>query len=341
MERPLKIGIVSFAHPHAGAYASILRSRDDVELLTTDPGIGYEPDNDSRGAANAARLGVDYVGTYEDLLHWRPDAVVICTESARHLPFVEAAARAGAHILCEKPLAIDVADAERMVSICDDAGVLLMVALPIRFAAEFRLLQQALAAGELGHIIGATGSNVGKNPVVSRSWFVNPEESGGGSLSDLAVHMMDLLDALLDGAHPVSVYATTNRVLHADTASTVETGALLTITYENGVVATIDSSWSQPASADDWGQLNLQVIGTRATAEIDPFASRLEGISDESGGNFSVGFGEDLNAFMIGEFLDAIREQRRPTTDGDLGLRLVRLLSAAKHSAVHRVRVRL
>lgn len=325
----MKVGIVSFAHPHSSAYVSILSAREDIEILTTDPGE-FEDADRGRGAANAARLGVAYVTSYEEMLRWKPDAVVVCSENARHLDYVISAAGAGAHVLCEKPLAITPEDARAMVAACDQAGVTLMVALPIRFSPEFRLLQKSRSDGALGEVLGARGFNIGKNPIVSRKWFLNPDESGGGSLADLAIHVVDLLDGLSPDVRPVSVYAAANAHFQPDAnPNQVETGAFLMVTYADGTIATIDSSWSQPDSAMNWGELGLQVIGTSATVDINPFASQIEGISDGSGGGFSLPYGENLSALMVEEFLTAIRTQREPETGGDLGIRLVDVLSAA------------
>jgi predicted dehydrogenase len=111
----------------------------------------------------------------------------------------------------------------------------------------------------------------------------------------------------------------------------VETGGLVTITYESGVVATIDCSWSQPPDAPTWGGLTVEVFGTKGSIAIDPFGARVEGFG--SGGPLWLPLGADLDAAMLDEFLGSVRERRPPAPDGRAGLRAVELMAAAQASA--------
>ncbi len=155
-----------------------------------------------------------YVDTVEELLAQGVDAVVVTSENARHRALVEQAAAAGAHVLCEKPLATTWEDGLAMRAAADAAGVLLMVAFPVRFAGTFARLSATKRAGRLGEVLSVRGANNGMLPL-TRSWFTEPELSGGGAIVDHVVHIADLLDALLDGTPAVTVTAVTNRVLHA------------------------------------------------------------------------------------------------------------------------------
>lgn len=324
---PWKIGVMSFAHTHAAGYVAHLRERPDVEVRAADPG------GEVRGRELGDRLGVDYVDTYDELLAWGPDAVVVCTENARHREAVELAAAAGVHVLCEKPLATELDDATAMIAACESAGVALMTAFPVRFSPMFTALRDSVEAGRLGDIAGATGTNNGKIPVGDRSWFTNPELSGGGAIVDHTVHVADLLDALL-GARAETVHCVSNRILHADEPQVrVETGGLVTISYDNGVVATIDCSWSVPDSAPTWGGVTLEIIGTKGAAAIAPFAQHVSGLDESTGRGVWLPFGADLDALMLDELLDAIRTGRRPRPDGRAGLRTLQIVKAAQRSA--------
>ncbi|MFF1877489.1 Gfo/Idh/MocA family protein [Leifsonia sp. NPDC058230] len=332
-DRPkLRIAVLSFAHTHALAYCRLLAARDDVELIVTDPDGAGAPDAAPRGAELAAILGVRYVATYDDALAWGPDAVVVTAENARHRELVEQAAAAGAHILCEKPLATTVEDATAMVAAAERAGVTLMTAYPVRFASSFGDALERVRTGQLGTVIGVKGTNNGKLPIGDRSWFTDPALSGGGALVDHVVHCADLLDELFAGALPTSVRAVTNRMLHPGSGIGVETGGLVTAIYPGGVVATIDCSWSVPDSAATWGGLTLQVTGTRGTVTIAPFAQHVRG--HDADGEVWAGVGDDLDAAMLDEFLAAVREGRRATPGGDVGVRTLRVVEAAQRSAV-------
>jgi 1,5-anhydro-D-fructose reductase (1,5-anhydro-D-mannitol-forming) len=329
-DRPkLRVAVLSFAHPHALAYCRLLAARDDIELVTTDPDGADASDTAPRGAELAAILGVRYVATYDEALAWGPDAVVVTAENARHRALVERAAAAGAHILCEKPLATTVEDATAMVAAADRAGVTLMTAYPVRFASSFADAVARVRSGQLGTVIGVKGTNNGKVPVGDRAWFTDPALSGGGALIDHVVHCADLLDELF-GALPTSVRAVTNRMLHAVSGVEVETGGLVTAIYPGGVVATIDCSWSVPDNAATWGGLTLQITGTRGTVTIAPFAQHVRGY-DESGQVWES-VGDDLDGAMLAEFLTAVRDGRAATPSGDVGVRTLRVVDAAQRS---------
>lgn len=328
---PLKVAVLSFAHLHAGSYATLLRDRPDIELLTADPDAATAPPDELRGRAFAERHGAPYVDTYEEALAWGPDAVIVCAENARHRDVVLAAAEAGAHVLCEKPLATRVEDAEAMVAACDAAGVQLMTAYPVRFSPEFATLRGLVASGALGTVLGGTGTNNGKVPA-GRAWFTDPDLAGGGALADHVVHVADLLDALL-GQEAVAVRAVANRVLHGDDPRVrAETGGLVSITYAGGAEVTVDCSWSMPDDGPTWGGLTLQVVGTGGVVDIDPFGAHVGGLVGGGSRPAWLGFGENLDALMLEHFLGCVRTGSTPGPDGRTGLRTLRVVAAAQES---------
>lgn len=326
---PVRVAVLSFAHTHALSYVHALKSMPGIELIATDPDGAAAPDDAPRGAELAAELGVAYVDSYDEALAWRPDAVVIAAENARHRDLVERAASAGAHVLCEKPLATTVEDAVAMREACERAGVILMVAYPVRFSPAVRDAFAELRSGRLGRILGVTGVNNGKLPQ-DRAWFTDPELAGGGALVDHVVHCADLLDELL-GERAASVRAVSNAFLHADRDLAVETGGLVTVQYPSGVIATIDCSWSWPMSSATWGGLTLQVTAERGTVTVSPFAKGIEG-HDAAGETWDP-VGADLDGLLIDEFIAAVRGGHRPQPDAGVGIRTVEIVKAAQASA--------
>lgn len=332
-ERMLRVGILSFAHVHAATYATLLRDWPGVELLTADPDAATAPAEELRGSKLARSLGVNHVDTYEQLFAWHPDAVIVTSENARHRPLVEAAAAAGAAVLCEKPLATTLADGRAMKAACEAAGVTLMMAFPVRFSPAFGQLREAVAGGMLGTLLAATGTNNGKIPVGERAWFTDPELSGGGAMVDHIVHVADLL-AVLTGLRPRSVRAVSNRILHVDKPSVrAETGGLVTVSYEGGFVATIDCSWSQPDHAPTWGGLTLQVVGSAGIADIDPFAQHVGGFAESGPGGLHLNYGVNTDSILLAEFLGAVRAGSQPQPDATAGLDTLRIVLAAQESA--------
>lgn len=329
MTAPLRIAILSFAHTHALSYVAALRAMPGVELLAADPDGATATDDAPRGAALAEELGVPYVDSYDEAFAWGPDAVVVTAENARHRDLVLRAAEAGAHILCEKPLATTAADARAMRDACLRAGVTLMVAYPVRFSPVFRDALDQLRSGRLGRVLGVTGINNGKLPE-DRAWFTDPMLAGGGALVDHVVHCADLLDELL-GERPSTVRAVSNRILHAQRDLDVETGGLVTIGYPSGVVATIDCSWSWPMSSPTWGGVTLQIVAERGTITLSPFGKGVPG--HDAHGETWAPVGEDLDALLLAEFVAAVRDGRQAQPDAEVGIRTVEIVQAAQASA--------
>lgn len=322
----MKIGIMSFAHVHAAGYARLLAEAPGVEVVACDP--GPQPDGEVRGAMLAAQAGVGYLDSYDDLFTWGPDAVVVTSENARHRADVELAAAAGAHILCEKPLATTWADGLAIRDAVARAGVIAMVAHPVRFSSAFARLRAQKQAGALGELVAIRGANNGMLPV-ERAWFTDPRLAGGGALADHLVHIADLIDALT-GAQPGRVTATSNRVLYPDRDA--ESAGLVLVEYSGGLVAAVDSSWSVPRSAPAWGGLTMSVLGTAGTVDVDFFGSAARGV-DADGRAVEQRFGADLDVPMLAAFLEGVRTGVQPQPDVEAGLRSLSVVLAAQESA--------
>lgn len=321
--RPLRIGVISLAHPHAFSYLHALGAMADVEVIACDPDAG--PQEEGRGEAAVVATGATWAASTEALLEHRPDGVIVCSENVRHRRDAEAALAAGAHVLCEKPLATSVPDAVALVDAADRADRRLMVAHPVRYSTAFRALAEAVDRGDVGQVLAATGTNNGRLPE-GRPWFTDPDLAGGGAVTDHTVHVADLLDALLDGDRPTSVLARANRVLHAERQ--VETAGLVQVSYASGVVVTIDCSWSRPPDHPTWGGLTLEVVGSAGIAAMDAFTQRVDGHLRDRGQAW-LPYGEDADAAMVAEFLDVVRTGRAPRPDGHAGLRGVAIVAAA------------
>lgn len=321
----MKIGIMSFAHHHAEAYLHNLQQIEGVQVA------GVADADVARGSRLAEQHDVPFFQSYAALIRTNPDGVIVTSENSRHLPLVELAADAGVHVLCEKPLATTVEDAETIVEACADAGVLLMTAFPMRFSTPLLAVKGQLAAGELGEVLAIKGVNQGELPTKHRGWFVDPELAGGGAVIDHTVHLVDVMRWYLE-SEVREVYAQTNRIFHADEVE-VETGALEMLTFENGVFATIDASWSRPPYWPTWGGLGFELVTERGAVVVDAFSQNLVVYSHDERRPTWHNWGSDANQAMIAEFVAAIREERPPRVTGIDGLRAVEVTRAAYESA--------
>ncbi len=321
----MKIGIMSFAHLHAEAYIHNLRAIPGVEM------IGIADDNIKRGQQYAQQFDAPFFPSYEALLAAKPDGVVICSENNNHRPLVEMAAQAGVHILCEKPLATTLEDAQAIIDACQQAGVLLMTAFPMRFSTTLQQLKTRLDAGDLGEVYCLNTTNQGQNPMAHRAWFVDKELAGGGAMMDHIVHLADIMNWYF-GTKISSVYAQSNHILHADKVD-VETGGLIMLTFDNGRFVTIDSSWSKPDNYPTWGGLTMEMISERGLTVIDAFRQNLNVYSQTPATNSWAYWGSDANQAMMNEFVTAIREQRQPAVTGEDGYFALAVTLAAYESA--------
>ncbi|WP_419999175.1 Gfo/Idh/MocA family protein [Streptomyces boninensis] len=330
----MKVGVLSFAHVHATGYVKVLQAMDGVEVLAADPEPDPAAEGEVRGRELASQLGVAYADSYQEVFDWGPDAVIVTAENSRHRALVEAAAKHGVGaVLCEKPLATTAADGEAMLAACREAGTRLGVAYPVRFHPAYGALRRAVRGGSLGGVLAVAGANNGYLPTGLRRWFTDPELAGGGALMDHTVHIADLLDDLFgDDVHAEEVYAQSNNLMYADEAD-AETAGLVTVRYSNGTVATIDCSWSQPRSHPQWGGLELQVVGERATVEMDAFGQSVGGFDERSGRGLQLPWGVNLDELLLRSFL--YREERGGVgvADGAAGLRSLKVALAARESA--------
>lgn len=321
----MKLGILSFAHLHAEAYAHHLSAMPGIDFL------GIADEDLVRGETFAQRYATRCFPSYEALLAERPDGVIVCSENVRHRSLVELAARAGVNVLCEKPLATTLADGQAMLETCQQAGVVLMTAFPMRFSAPVAEVKALLASGRLGRILACTATNQGQNPKRYRAWFVDKALAGGGSVFDHTVHLADILRWYL-GSEVVEVYAQTNRIIHRDEVE-VETGGLLLLTFADGTFASIDCSWSRPQNYPTWGGLTFDLICERGVANVDAFSQNMVYYSNGDQPASWIPWGSDADQAMLGEFIAAIAEKRAARVTGYDGYKAMEVALAAYGSA--------
>ena len=307
---------------HALSYASALHRSADAELVgICDPDL-------ARGAAVAAQFGTTYYASEAVLLDQSLDGIIVTSENVHHRRLVEMAAGAGVQaVLCEKPLATTTDDARAMVSACAASKTLLATAFPCRYPPAFQSLRASVSVGVLGDVLALRGTNHGKMP---GGWFTDKALSGGGAVIDHTVHVADLNRVLL-GREAVEVYAEIgNGFYHQEWEDT----GFLTIGYDGGVFATLDTSWSRPKMYPTWGDVTLQVVGTEGVIDLDMFAQNLTRYDDTSGQVLWEYWGSGTDAGLVADFLKLTRGEPAPDlATGEDGLRALAVAEAAYRSA--------
>jgi predicted dehydrogenase len=179
----LKVGLVGcgfMGSMHANVYATI----DEASL------VGIFDSNQERGAAFATKHGIKAFASFEELLS-EVEAVDICLPTYLHKEFTLKAAQAKKHVLCEKPMALSVEDAEAMKAACEENNVRLMIAHCIRFWPEYAMLKQIALTGNLGELLSINMTRYGEFPHWgSDNWLADESKAGGGAL-DMHIHDTD------------------------------------------------------------------------------------------------------------------------------------------------------
>jgi predicted dehydrogenase len=168
------------------------------------------------------------------------DMIDICLPSFLHAEFTVKALRAGRHVLCEKPMALTVKDADRMIAASHQMGKKLMIAQCIRFWPEYRFLKQLMLSGQYGRLLSLNLGRIGGRPVNWgwENWFLDPARSGG-SLYDLHIHDVDFVNSLL--GTPDTVQATGRRITAESACEVIHS----LFGYANGAQVSIHAGWSE------------------------------------------------------------------------------------------------
>jgi predicted dehydrogenase len=315
-----RVGMVSFAHVHAPAYAAVLANLEEADF------VGLSDADSDRGREAAERYGVRYFEDAESLYE-TADAVVVCSENKNHARDAIPALQAGVHVLCEKPISTTVDEARAIISASEASGSQFGTAFPVRYLPSIVRAREIVREGSLGRILAINGTNHGQNP---GGWFLDPDLAGGGAVMDHTVHLADVLRWMLD-VEVRSVYAEIGSFFGA---TQTDDAAILTLELEggpfaDGAFATIDPSWSRGGGFPTWGDVTMRIAGTTGVLDVDPFARPLRTFDHETRAPSWSYTGEDMNELMLTDFLRGVTEGNPTVASGLDGLRALEIVLAA------------
>ncbi len=187
-------------------------------------------------AQNQAQVYKDLSSLISDV-----DVVDICTPTHLHCEMVIAAARAGKHIVCEKPLARTITEGQKMIAACNEAGVKLLVAHVVRFFPEYAQARMRVISGAIGQtaVLRLTRGSFQPKKATD-NWFVDFEKSGGMML-DLMIHDLDF--ARWVAGEVKTVFA--KKISSSHLGAKVDHG-LAILTHKNGAISHVEGSWAYP-----------------------------------------------------------------------------------------------
>jgi predicted dehydrogenase len=290
------------------------------------------------------------VETVEDLLGLGVDIVSVCTPHPTHEAIVVAGAQAGAQVLCEKPVAVDLASGWRMVEVCRDAGVRFGGMFQRRFWPASRRIRDAIDDGTLGvPVMGQITALMHRAPeyYTRDAWRGTWSNDGGGVLMTQTVHQLDLLQWFM--GRVVSVQGAVQTYRHGGYIE-VEDSASAVLAFESGAMATVLASTGvQPNLGIDL----LVTGGSGATAGLREFPEGAEGVNHVWAADGRIdetlrtpnGVARDVDLSLINaqlmpfhtvqiaDFVAAVREDREPAVTGADGLAALGIVLAVYESA--------
>src|SRR6266704_5410710 len=194
----------------------------------------------------------------------RPDVDLVCVAAPNrlHRDIVVAAAQAGKHVVCEKPLARTLAEADEMIGACQLAGVKLMYAEEICFAPKYVRAKQLADEGALGEVYLVRQGEQHYGP--HSDWFWDPQRAGGGVLMDMGCHGIEFARWVYGKPAVRSVTAEIGRFVHHERTA-AEDHAIVTVRFEGRRAGLIETSWAKPGGMDD----RAEIVGSRGITYAD------------------------------------------------------------------------
>lgn len=248
----IRIGIVGcglMGNMHLTAY----KKNPDVEI------VAYADSDIAKAQQCSGRVKANAYSSHKQMLeHERLDGISVCTVPSTHRQIVLDALEAGVNVLCEKPLAVSVAQAEEMTEKARKKNKLLLTAFKFRFFEEVQRAKELLGKGSLGRIT-CFRLMFGGYINMEGSWYADKAVSGGGIVMDNGPHAFDLIRHLFGEIKDISVQLTRLQEIN------VEDTARLNLVLENGAAGTVDISWSTPVPSVHY----LEIYGTEGTALLD------------------------------------------------------------------------
>jgi myo-inositol 2-dehydrogenase/D-chiro-inositol 1-dehydrogenase len=336
-EGRVKVGIIGSqfqADIHAASLQIMPHEAELVAVASPTPG---------NAAAFAKRFNIPRVFTdYREMLKERDiEMVSICAPNSLHAQMTKDIAAAGKHIVCEKPLAMTVAEGEEMIAAAKRHGVLLMYGEELLFTPKYLKAKEMADVGAFGKIYLVKQSEKHFGP--HSDWFWDVNRSGGGAFMDLGCHGIAFCWWFLGKPKVKSVYSQMATQVHRDRTQG-EDEAITIIEFETGAIGMVESSWNRPGGMDD----SIEVFGDKGQTYADMlmgnalptysevgFGYAVEKAGSTKGWSYPV-FEEHWNYGFPQEmrhFARCVRGTETPIADGETGRVVQEVLYAAYASA--------
>lgn len=344
---PIKVGVVGagIGRHHLAAYRALPHAVEIVALCD----VNEARLNEVGTIYNVPRYFTDY---NELFASGEIEAVSICLPNSLHAPVSIAALEAGLHVLCEKPLAENLASGLKIAEAVAQASSKFMICFNRRYRLDVQWMKQILAQGLLGRVYQVKAGWVRETGIPGwGGWFLNKTIAGGGPLIDLGVHMLDAVMWLLDYPEPLTASGAVEANFGPRNAKTwqppatpspytVEDSAVAFIRLAGSVTLSLEASWAshgKPGMDDFY----ITLRGTEGSIELYVANYATENtltFYTEVGGKPvvtrpAVKLSRSDHEYAITEFVRCIQEDSVPTATIDQGLTLMKIIEAIYQSA--------
>ncbi len=333
----VKIGIIGSRFQADCLAHSVRMMPDESDVVA----VASPSDGNAKAFAERHGIPVAY-HDYRDMLRDPAIELVSITAPNRlHAQMTIDAARAGKHVVCEKPLCVTLEEADAMIDACAKAGVLLLYAEELFFAPKYVKAKQMADEGAFGrvHLVKQSEKHSGPHA----DWFWDVTQSGGGALMDLGCHGIAFCWWFLGKPKVKSVYAQLSTQVHSG-RTLGDDEALTIIEFDNGATGVVENSWTKPGGMDD----SIEVFGDKGQTYADMlmgnalptysevgFGYAVEKAASTKGWTWPV-FEEHYNYGFPQEmrhFARCVRGKETPISDGETGRVVQEVLYAAYASA--------
>ncbi len=348
----LRIGIIGCGGIANGKHMPSLKEAGGCEMVAFCDIIV------ERAEKAAKQFGTPDAKVYEDykelLKDESIDVVHVCTPNRSHSFITVDALEAGKHVMCEKPMAINSAEAQKMLDAAERTGKKLTIGYQSRFRDDSQYLKAEAEAGTFGDIYYAKATAIRRRAVPTWGVFLNEYEQGGGPLIDIGTHALDLTLWTMNNYKPKYCVGTTFHKLNNDTDQgnawgnwdpekfSVEDSAFGFIVMENGATIVLESSWA--LNSLDVREAVTTICGTKAGADMND-GLRINGVRNDrqyvmkpsfAAGGVAFNDGAKGDNMAIREakaWLNAIREDKAPVTLPEQAFCVTRILEGIYESA--------
>ncbi|HEY8421008.1 MAG TPA: Gfo/Idh/MocA family oxidoreductase [Thermoclostridium sp.] len=332
------IGIIGCGSISIARHVPEYHARKDCKL------IGYYDPVTGRAEKLAEKYGGKVFKSVEELLDCREiDAVSVCTPNKYHAPITIAALKAGKHVLCEKPMATSLEEAQQMIDTSRQAGKFLMIGHNQRLAPAHIRAKEILKSGELGRVLtfrttfGHGGPEFWSQDKGRHTWFFKSDEAFIGAMGDLGVHKADLIRWLIDDEIvEVNAYVSTlHKTNENNKLIEVDDNAICMLKSKTGILGTLTASWTYYGDEDNSTVLyctdGVMRIYDNPDFPIEITKKNKEKVYYKVG---KIQTNENqTSSGVIDMFVDGINNGTEPEINGEEGLKALRIVLACLESA--------